>query len=269
MPGQLSAVRIAFVFLLCACNNRAHLLDSAALDNDVINLRPRSISSDASWLPRTSINQNALDRAAAKLLHPADGGARRLAAAADVADATTATVAPLPPNPTSTRRALIDAEPDATIVPQPQLYYDDKDGHRMLIWNPDDTLPRDVLAGRPEVWLYCLLAADYGGPSLLPHFLEHYSRLGIHKDRMLFIVNQNPASQGSNPRDLEDMRRLLDAFGADYRVWLGQYSADTHLKFKLQVGWRGVQFLLKWMASILPSILQSKIENETPLKTTT
>jgi hypothetical protein len=82
-----------------------------------------------------------------------------------------------------------------------------------------------------------MFSANFEGPSLLPHFLEHYSRLGIQTERMLFGVNYypraEPATNGTSP--LNQIKALLDAWGADYRVWLGQYSAEEHLKFKLQV----------------------------------
>ena len=63
-------------------------------------------------------------------------------------------------------------------VPEPDLYYQDlDDGERLLIWSYYDTLPRDVLAGRPEVWLYVVMDVARDA-AILPHFLEHYSRLG-------------------------------------------------------------------------------------------
>lgn len=57
-------------------------------------------------------------------------------------------------------------------------------------WASDDPTPRDVLQARPpEVWLYALHTPKYGGDRMLNHFLEHYTRLGIAVDRMVFVVN--------------------------------------------------------------------------------
>ena len=67
---------------------------------------------------------------------------------------------------------------DSLDVPDPELYYQDlEDGTRKLIWGFDDTLPRDLIAGRTEVWLQTIIDVGRDG-FLLPHFLEHYSRLG-------------------------------------------------------------------------------------------
>lgn len=65
-------------------------------------------------------------------------------------------------------------------VPHPELYYlDQDDGSRLLIWPPEETLPRDVLARRPEVWLCAFISGNLTtAATLLPSFLEHYSRLG-------------------------------------------------------------------------------------------
>lgn len=81
---------------------------------------------------------------------------------------------------TATARVQRDSLPDPTQVPYPELYYYDHEyGTRLLIWPPDETLPRDVLARRPEVWLHVTVAVDLNATAILPHFLEHYSRLGM------------------------------------------------------------------------------------------
>jgi hypothetical protein len=43
-----------------------------------------------------------------------------------------------------------------------------------------------------RVWLYTLVAANYDGALLLPHFLDHYSGLGIQKRHMLIHIHHNP-----------------------------------------------------------------------------
>ncbi len=104
--------------------------------------------------------------------------------------------APDPPQPRRQLRSTLAAPPLAAAatraaqrdwldalesVPTPDLYYRDlDDGQTQYIWRHDDTLPRDALAGRPEVWLAAELDAD-ADADLLPHFLEHYSRLGTQK----------------------------------------------------------------------------------------
>lgn len=78
----------------------------------------------------------------------------------------------------TTFKVQSDWVPDSLDVPYPELYYQDlEDGTRKLIWAFDDTLPRDLLAGRSEVWLHATIDVDQDA-ALLPHFLEHYSRLG-------------------------------------------------------------------------------------------
>lgn len=99
----------------------------------------------------------------------------------------------------ATLRARVDAAEDAEEVPEPQLFIDERPSGPLLIWDPNDTLPRDVLRARsPEVWLYSLLSANFGGPDILQHFLEHYSRLGERKGssvigRSAFFVASRPA----------------------------------------------------------------------------
>ena len=65
-------------------------------------------------------------------------------------------------------------------VSLPELYYQDlEDGSRQFIWTFDDTRARDVLAGRPEIWLYTLIDAERDEDAvLITHLLEHYSRAG-------------------------------------------------------------------------------------------
>lgn len=148
-----------------------------------------------------------------------------------------------PLNNDSTMRLLQDSHPleeDDDAYDIPELYQQERPGSAPLtIWTPDDPLPRDILNTKPaEVWLYSLLAADYGGTQILPHFLEHYSRLGIPIERMLFLVNYNTAKKREEVEavsPLDDMLALLDTWGVDYRVWLGQYSAEAHLKLKLEI----------------------------------
>jgi hypothetical protein len=141
----------------------------------------------------------------------------------------------LPPlDASATRRAQRDAAPDPTAVPHPELYYEGD----TLIWAPEDTLPRDVLARRPEVWLYCRLPATPAAAALLPHFLEHHARLGVAPDRMLFVLHRDPGGGGGEEDEGEGARRgvaaLLRAFGADAREWRGADCGEGRLGAQLR-----------------------------------
>ncbi|GAB4820616.1 hypothetical protein N2152v2_007662 [Parachlorella kessleri] len=141
----------------------------------------------------------------------------------------------------ASRRAMLrdwEAADAAGEVPEPELQYKDEEGGgRILIWLPQDTLPLDVLVGhRPQVWLYTLLRTDYDAPTLLPHFLDHYIKLGIHPGNMLFLVHHDPLAVGAaTPDGLLSLTSLLGEQGLDYRVWKGQYSPEAHLRNRLQV----------------------------------
>jgi hypothetical protein len=52
---------------------------------------------------------------------------------------------------------------------------------------------------------------------------------------MLFIVNHNPRHLDVPDHSLSELLAVLNGRGIDYRVWIGQYSAEAHLKHKLQV----------------------------------
>lgn len=52
---------------------------------------------------------------------------------------------------------------------------------------------------------------------------------------MLFVVNHNPAL-GLGADALGNATSVLDSLGLDYRVWVGRYSEEAHLRHKLQVG---------------------------------
>ena len=43
-----------------------------------------------------------------------------------------------------------------------------------------------------SIWLYSLVPADYGGASVLPHWVRHYQGLGIRPANLLLLVNHNP-----------------------------------------------------------------------------
>ncbi len=64
----------------------------------------------------------------------------------DSAHEVTVRVGQQPPlNAAITRRLLRDSETFQDPVPDAELFYEDRDGVRVLIWNPVDTMPRDIL----------------------------------------------------------------------------------------------------------------------------
>ncbi|KAL6781158.1 hypothetical protein ACKKBG_A10040 [Auxenochlorella protothecoides x Auxenochlorella symbiontica] len=169
----------------------------------------------------------------------AAAAAGRLAArlrVAGVAGLRGAGAGPAPrPDPGATSAAWRDAAPPAWAAPEPHLFFlDQADGGQLLIWGPEDTLPRDVLRPRrPEAWLHVVLdAGDAAAPALLPHFLEHYSRLGVPVQRMLVTLRRDA---GEGRAAAADLARQLDAWGVDSRLWLGPLDAEARLQLRLQV----------------------------------
>jgi hypothetical protein len=140
-----------------------------------------------------------------------------------------------PLNATATLLAQHDSLKDHAAVPDPELYFQDQeDGSRLLIWPPDDTLPRDVLAGRPEAWLQTILPASAATVTFLPQFLEHYARLGFHPDRTLFTVHYDSSLPGGHA-SLNAVIAVLSAFGADYRIWRGEEDKQGHTHYFLSL----------------------------------
>lgn len=162
---------------------------------------------------------------------------------------------PKGPNPVATQGARVDSQRHSWDPPEPQLFFlDQDDGSRLLIWSPNDTLPRDVARPRrPEVWLYCFLNAEHTSPAALLHFLEHYSRQGVSPERMLLVLQQWRVSpRVNNPggnNDINQQQRLsltgkqgssalaalLRSWGVDFRVWLGAAGPEARLRHRLEV----------------------------------
>ncbi|KAK9817011.1 hypothetical protein WJX72_008263 [[Myrmecia] bisecta] len=86
-----------------------------------------------------------------------------------------------------------------------------------------------------NVWLYSLISADYEGAALLQHWITHYLLIGIEKERFLLLVNHNPANAGVQRAHLAEVLSILQQAGLGYRLWIGQYSSEGHLKLKLQI----------------------------------
>eukprot|EP00887_Chlorella_sp_A99_P001392 scaffold8.g1392.t1 len=182
------------------------------------------------------------------------GAAGGATGAAGVGASKDAAPVPQPLNAEVTTRLWRDSAPAGLVdAPEPKLTSEDgltDDGRKVQIYHWADaqsTLPRDLLGPhRPEaragagwgaVWLYSALAVDYDGYTLLPHFLEHYARLGgsgIRPERMLLVVHHKANAPGLAPHTLESVLAVLGAWGVDYRVWYGAFSADAHLRVKLE-----------------------------------
>ena len=120
----------------------------------------------------------------------------------------------------------------------PELYYQDlDDGSRLFIWPPDETLARDVLAGVPDVWLFCILPTDemQETAKILPAFIEHYIRLGVSTERMVFVVQihvdeDRNAEQGQAWKRLDAITSILTAADIDYRMLIHAESSEIHMQ---------------------------------------
>ena len=84
-------------------------------------------------------------------------------------------------------------------------------------------------------WLYSLVSADYGGESMLPHWVTHYLSLGVSPDKFIILINRNSAKRPSS-LGLEAVIGYLESFNIiNYWIWDGQYSSEVHLKKKLEI----------------------------------
>jgi hypothetical protein len=120
-------------------------------------------------------------------------------------------------------------------IPHPELYYQDLDtGERQLIWAFDDTLARDVLAGRPDVWLQTTFQVEHDVDLLLP-FLEHYSRLGIHFKRMIFTL----VASNLHSTELLHVQKALRKVGAVHSTLL---LKEENCRFCRSKGYRKAVF---------------------------
>ncbi len=52
------------------------------------------------------------------------------------------------------------------------------------------------------MWVYTLVAADYDGAALLPHFLEHYHGLKVQYSNMLVNIHHTPGRYNQTGLDL-------------------------------------------------------------------
>lgn len=73
------------------------------------------------------------------------------------------------------------------------------------------------------VWLYSLINTDSGGPSMIPHFVHHYSRLGILSNNIVVDLLHTPTLPDDGLLDaLEQFRR----HGIACRTILQPYSPN-------------------------------------------
>jgi len=101
-------------------------------------------------------------------------------------------------------------------ISHPELYYQVLGtGERQLIWAFDDTLPRDALAGRPDAWLQTTFHVERDADLLLP-FVEHYSRLGIAFNRMIFTL----IASNLRTKELLQVQKALRQLGAVHHTLL-------------------------------------------------
>lgn len=130
-------------------------------------------------------------------------------------------------------------------IPDPELYYEQTEEESeenradstLLIWPPDETLPRDVMAGKPQVWVFCSLTAQRATLEFLPLFLNHYVDLGVGIDHMVFVIQLVVHEKCERGKEdglpvVEDIIAVLSSVGADYRVvnvWTPECPSSEYL----------------------------------------
>ena len=73
------------------------------------------------------------------------------------------------------------------------------------------------------IWLYSLITTDYDGPNVIPHFLEHYSNMGVIYNRIYVDLLHDPALSDAG---LVKARQLFEAVGAHIRIIAQPYTPD-------------------------------------------
>ena len=73
------------------------------------------------------------------------------------------------------------------------------------------------------VWLYSLITTDYDGPNVIPHFLQHYSNMGVVSSRIYVDLLHDPALSDAG---LNTAQQLFGAVGAHVRVIAHPYTPD-------------------------------------------
>ncbi len=73
------------------------------------------------------------------------------------------------------------------------------------------------------VWLYSLITTDYDGPHLIPHFMEHYSKMGIPFSRTYVDLLHDPALSDAG---LLKAQALFGGAGAHIRTIAQPYTPD-------------------------------------------
>jgi hypothetical protein len=79
-----------------------------------------------------------------------------------------------------------------------------------------------------RVWVYTLVAADYDGAALFPHFINYYRQLGIPYRRFLVMVHHTPGRY--TRRGLDHVAGQCMSFSIECRVWEGLFSSEAHLE---------------------------------------
>ena len=73
------------------------------------------------------------------------------------------------------------------------------------------------------VWIYSLITTDYDGPKVIPHFIKHYSDMGIPSDRFFVDLLHDPALSDEGLKMAEELFR---SFGASIRMIMHAYKPD-------------------------------------------
>ena len=78
------------------------------------------------------------------------------------------------------------------------------------------------------MWVYTLVAADYDGAALLPHFINYYHQQGVGYRRLLVMVHHTPGRYSR--AGLDAVRGVCMGYHVECRVWTGQFSSEAHLE---------------------------------------
>ena len=74
------------------------------------------------------------------------------------------------------------------------------------------------------VWLYSLITTDYDGPNLIPHFVQHYTNMGIPLSRFYVDLLHDPALSDTG---LLKAQQIFNNGGAHTRTILHPYTPDV------------------------------------------
>lgn len=100
-----------------------------------------------------------------------------------------------------------------------------------------------------NIWLYAMVATDYGDDILLEHFIQHYHHLGVPYDRFLFVLYHNPTYKNDATSGYQRSVTFLRANNFAFRIWEDQYSSHranaNFLELALEVAMSPYSWIVK------------------------